>query len=165
MPYKDKEKAKAYRERNKEKSAGRQRAYYKENKESILEKVKKFREDNKDLYRKWQKKYYRTVKGRFKATIKAAEKRDKTFTLTFEEFARIIDLPCYYCANELYYPNETGSGLDRVDNSIGYEINNVVSCCKVCNSIKGEFLTSEETKIAVRAILKLRKQKLFSVDP
>ena len=47
-------------------------------------------------------------------------------------------------------PNRNGSyvysGLDRVDNSIGYILENVVPCCVTCNSMKmamsyNEFIT------------------------
>jgi len=29
------------------------------------------------------------------------------------------------------------SGLDRIDNFLPYNLNNVVSCCKICNFMKG----------------------------
>lgn len=32
--------------------------------------------------------------------------------------------------------NKTNRGLDRVDNSLGYILTNVVSCCAICNRMK-----------------------------
>lgn len=50
-------------------------------------------------------------------------------------------------------------GLDRLDNSKGYEITNIVSCCTTCNYLRGDLLSPEETIVAVQAILKFRKDK------
>lgn len=66
-----------------------------------------------------------------------AKKKGKTFTLTLEQFVLLFDnAKCFYCGNE-------PSGLDRVDNSRGYEINNVVPCCWACNTIKGNLGIAE----------------------
>jgi len=60
-----------------------------------------------------------------------AKERDLSFNLTFEEFMKYWKQPCVYCGQ----PIET-IGLDRVDNSVGYEATNVVPCCKDCNRAK-----------------------------
>lgn len=60
-------------------------------------------------------------------------------------FRCLIKCRCYYCDREPYSQYEkdksNGSfiynGLDRVDNNIGYTIDNVVTCCKECNRMKG----------------------------
>lgn len=51
---------------------------------------------------------------------------------------------------------EISIGLDRIDNSKGYEPGNVVSCCNVCNTIKNKYLSLEETKAAVQLIVLIR---------
>jgi hypothetical protein len=77
-----------------------------------------------------------------------AKKRGLSFNITYEQFIFLTSQDCFYCGepprqsmvkrshnfncNGIYYYN----GLDRVDNSIGYEYNNVVPCCKVCNRAK-----------------------------
>ena len=48
---------------------------------------------------------------------------------------------CYYCNLEL---NETGIGLDRLDNKNGYNIDNVVPCCGPCNYTRGNRFTVKE---------------------
>lgn len=40
---------------------------------------------------------------------------------------------CSYCGGPL---NPTGHGLDRVDSSQGYGLDNVVPCCRSCNTAK-----------------------------
>ena len=48
-----------------------------------------------------------------------------------EEFVSFWNKNCFYCGDKI-----NGIGLDRVDNSIGYEIKNVVPCCEICNTMK-----------------------------
>lgn len=59
-------------------------------------------------------------------------------------FYEIASQPCYYCGAEP--PEKNGvkewngtakiNGIDRVDNSKGYTIENSVSCCYDCNQMK-----------------------------
>lgn len=74
----------------------------------------------------------------------SAKLRDMKFKLTKFEFKNLIFKRCYYCNSP---PSErkiysTGdlikvNGIDRIDNTKGYIINNCVPCCIVCNKIKG----------------------------
>lgn len=67
------------------------------------------------------------------------------FNLSVEDFHKITSLDCVYCgtapAQEQKIKNNTGSyffnGVDRVDSSIGYVIDNCVPCCWTCNRAKG----------------------------
>jgi hypothetical protein len=73
-----------------------------------------------------------------------AKNRNYSFNLTQEQFTEIINKPCYYCGAEnsqfvthlITKEKHWFSGIDRVDNRAGYEYNNVVSCCKKCNTKK-----------------------------
>ena len=60
-----------------------------------------------------------------------AKRRKLSFNLTFKEFTTFWQQPCYYCGE-----NIKTIGLDRVDNSLGYSLNNVVPCCTKCNRMK-----------------------------
>ena len=74
-------------------------------------------------------------------------KKDKS--LTEDEFRYLIKQNCFYCKTEpkesryikgtKYSPIETFpvNGIDRIDNSSGYTINNSVPCCYHCNTLKG----------------------------
>lgn len=64
-----------------------------------------------------------------------AKQRGKVWTLTAEEAFKLITSECNYCG---YTPNWPVSrvGIDRVDNTTGYIIENCVSCCEHCNSAK-----------------------------
>jgi hypothetical protein len=61
-------------------------------------------------------------------------------TISSEEIRRLIEWPCFYCGTV-----ELARGLDRVDNSIGHTIENVVPCCVFCNGVHGRHRTVEET--------------------
>ena len=54
--------------------------------------------------------------------------------LTKEQFETIVKQNCYYCG----IMQEKGfNGVDRMDSTKGYEIDNCVSCCADCNMMKG----------------------------
>ena len=71
-----------------------------------------------------------------------AKKRNIKFELSEEEFKSLITQNCKYCGSEpkQYHRGKNGNllynGIDRVDNADGYNINNVVPCCKICNCMK-----------------------------
>lgn len=115
----------------------------------------------KDYMREYNKKYgkeqERNPKKRLSNIKSQAKKRGLEFNLSLEDFVNEISKPCVYCNNLLGEKSETASGLDRKDNTKGYVIDNVCSCCWVCNSIKGEFLSFEEMKIVAATILNMRK--------
>jgi hypothetical protein len=73
----------------------------------------------------------------------AAHNAGRVFEIDKEDFRRLTSQNCYYCGAEpsrmkrsrnsaIYFWN----GLDRVDNSVGYVLANVVPCCKICNQAK-----------------------------
>jgi hypothetical protein len=71
-----------------------------------------------------------------------AKKRNYSFELTYEQFCTFMDKNCFYCNSppsnrcKYNYLEIVHSGIDRVDNTKGYSLDNCVSCCKNCNSIK-----------------------------
>lgn len=75
---------------------------------------------------------YRDSKdGKFKSYARAAKERGLQFLLTEEQFLNFWQKPCHYCHSEIQT-----IGLDRVKNNLGYQVDNVVSCCYTCNSMK-----------------------------
>lgn len=74
-----------------------------------------------------------------------AIKRHKSFNLSREEFRKLTKQNCYYCGaepNNVKKPTIRGkgeyiyNGVDRVDNTKGYSIENCVACCTTCNRAK-----------------------------
>lgn len=86
-----------------------------------------------------QKKKDRFIEQKYNQYKKSAEKRGYVFNLSKKQFTNLILHRCYYCGCEGYSLLGDGSkynGIDRVDNTIGYIKENVVSCCKLCNLSK-----------------------------
>lgn len=92
---------------------------------------------------------YRSIYSSYKGN---ARSRQLNFNVDFDYAVSIMKSNCHYCGIEpsnIYmksYYNATYNGIDRVDNTKGYENDNVVSCCKMCNIAKNnnteqEFLT------------------------
>ena len=75
--------------------------------------------------------YRQTPMGRWVVYKDGANKRGIKWELTFEQFMIFWQKPCYYCGDEI-----KTIGLDRIDNTKGYSIDNVVSCCSICNYMK-----------------------------
>jgi len=63
-----------------------------------------------------------------------AKQRGYEFTLTPKEFEQETDKNCYICGKPTT-PDHI-NGLDRYDNSVGYTVENVRSCCRECNFMK-----------------------------
>lgn len=102
--------------------------------------------------------YIRSSKGRYKLAIRIAKRRKLEWGLTKEEYELAIKSNCYYCDYNLGKATEAGTGLDRIDNSKGYINGNILSCCSICNRIRTNQLTVEETFAAIQAILLFRSK-------
>lgn len=59
-----------------------------------------------------------------------AKQRNIVFNLSRDEYKQISSMPCFYCGSK------TDGWLDRKDNNSIYDINSVVSSCKLCNRMK-----------------------------
>jgi hypothetical protein len=78
-----------------------------------------------------QREFGQTLRGRYLSYKKGARERGFIFTITVDEFKALWNKNCFYCGDKI-----EGIGLDRKDNSVGYEIKNVVPCCVACNTMK-----------------------------
>lgn len=80
-----------------------------------------------------------------------ASQRGYSFDLTDEQFKNITKMSCHYCGsfpnNEAKHPGYNGNyvynGIDRIDNTKGYSIENCVPCCRTCNRAKNTMSYSE----------------------
>jgi hypothetical protein len=149
-------KKKEYRDKTKEKRNTNSREWYHQNKEHALEKHKEWTQNNKDKRNECDRNWARSLNGRFYTAKHQANKRNKSFTLSFEEYCETINKPCYYCDNKFGAVVVAGSGIDRIDSNLGYDPGNVVSCCKNCNTVKSNLLSMEEMKAAITLVLTMR---------
>jgi hypothetical protein len=72
-----------------------------------------------------------TPRGKFTRYKQNAKKKKVSFELTLEQFKEFWQQPCSYCGIEI-----KTIGIDRVDNFIGYVVENCISCCSTCNGMK-----------------------------
>jgi len=78
------------------------------------------------------------------ATKHGAKARNLDYALEDSLARFIINQSCFYCGgldlrinrSKKSKPKYRINGIDRIDSSKGYEIDNVVPCCKICNYIK-----------------------------
>ncbi len=68
-----------------------------------------------------------------------AKRRGRNWGLTDDEFTKLISADCSYCGSvpgnvlrDFVY-----NGIDRIDNAVGYILDNVITCCGYCNRAKG----------------------------
>lgn len=115
----------AYREKKREEN---EEAYLAHNAEI----AKAWRNHNKEHVATWKKQntVYCITAIKQQARVKGIPWED---AMTMSYCENMIKMPCFYC-NLL--PDNRLNGIDRMDNTKGYTIDNCVSCCKNCNFIK-----------------------------
>ena len=86
---------------------------------------------------------------------KCAKARSIPFDISIEDYLPIVQQHCFYCGclpfQKSFQHNTTErdwslfvhQGLDRVDSSKGYTLENVVPCCKHCNTAKMQMSVEE----------------------
>ena len=75
----------------------------------------------------------------------SAKRRGISWNLTEDQFKEITQKVCSYCGakpnnrtkDKESFGDYIYNGIDRIDNNKGYSVNNIVPCCKSCNSTKG----------------------------
>lgn len=82
----------------------------------------------------------------YRQYINNAKTRNISFLINKDDFKKITKLNCYYCnippsCNYRHHRTRKTlpycyTGIDRIDNSKGYQLNNIVPCCTKCNNMK-----------------------------
>jgi len=106
------------------------------------ENAKNWRENNPDkmVVANEYKKNSRQLQ--YNVYSKNAELKNLEFSINYDDYVIIVEKKCYYCGTL----QERGfNGIDRKDQTKGYVVENCVSCCKLCNYMKGS--TSDEVFI------------------
>jgi len=86
------------------------------------------------------------ISGSYSEYKHGANKRNKEFLLTKDDFNKIVENDCYICGKEnqsiIKGKNLTiihQNGVDRFNNEIGYILENCRSCCIICNYLKKNY--------------------------
>lgn len=114
-----------------------------------------------DTCRGVRKGYNKTIENRFSRSRNGRSAQQHGWYLSLDQYKSIVEQPCAYCL----LPNDSGScGLDRLNNKGGYSVENVVSCCSICNMVRNNIFTPEEMKAlgAVVRAIKMRRRESFN---
>jgi hypothetical protein len=96
--------------------------------------AKKWREQNPEKQTQFNNARNNSTQCQYKVYMAVAKRKNLPFDITYEDYETTVKNTCYYC-NEM---NEKGfNGLDRTNQTLGYTIDNCVSCCSQCNYMKG----------------------------
>lgn len=88
-----------------------------------------------------------------------ARERNLVWALSIEEFCSLTSQPCFYCgakgtnrsSTRDAYGEFVYNGIDRIDSSGGYTVDNIVACCGICNWMKSN-LSKEEFLNHIRRV-------------
>lgn len=99
----------------------------------------------------------RVFTKRYAQLKRVGKATEREVTITLNQYTQIVCDNCYYCNGQL---PETGYGLDRVDNTKAYSIENIVPCCSICNIAKRALTTQEFFGWLARANETITSRKL-----
>jgi hypothetical protein len=102
----------------------------------------------KERIETWNTTYSSKSTPNYKSYAKSANSRCITFCLSETEFADIIKKPCYLCGLAVSETNK--NGIDRVNNSLGYQLENCRACCGHCNLLKRDMAYDDLADKAAR---------------
>jgi hypothetical protein len=97
------------------------------------ENAKQWRENNPDKVKVNNQNKINNINLQYRVYSRSAIDKNLDFEISQEVFDKIVKEPCYYCD---VIQDRGFNGIDRMASSIGYIIDNCVSCCKTCNYMK-----------------------------
>lgn len=133
-----KEYQKKWYQKNKLKKNQKQKMWVKNNPDKVLKIKDNFKQNNQESIKKYSSDYIKTEKGKYRTLKGSAIKRDYDVSISFDEFKEIISKPCAYCGEK-----DKRIGIDRINNDIGYILENCNPCCKYCNMMKKDMILDE----------------------
>lgn len=84
---------------------------------------------------------------KFNSYKMSSDTRHISFQICIDKFNEIIKLPCHYC--KLF--DDGCNGIDRLNSNGPYNNENIVPCCKTCNSMKND-LSIESFKSKIKNV-------------
>lgn len=96
--------------------------------------AKNWRDNNPEKVKEGNEKKKQNINYHYKTYINVAKNKNLNFEISLEEFIELIKNPCFYCG---IIQDKGFNGIDKKVCSDGYILENVVSCCEMCNFMKG----------------------------
>ena len=102
--------------------------------------AKSWREKNPDKVKESNISRVKNVNINYQNYIRSARDKNLVFELSIEVFIEKVKEPCYYCGE--IDEHKGFNGIDRMDQQVGYIVDNCVSCCQMCNYMKKSLNTN-----------------------
>lgn len=126
----------------------------------MAEKMRSYWERNPEKREIRNDKSRKSVKERYDYYRDSSVLRQKEWSdkMTLEYCEKLFKSQCCYCGKK-YVPNGYLLGIDRVDNTKGYCIDNCVACCDICNFMKRTHTKDNFIKMCMHIYCKLFDEK------
>jgi hypothetical protein len=115
--------------------------------------LRKWRRENPDFMSAQRKKPH----IRFSGAKCTAKGKGHAWHISYKLYENLITHPCFYCQRSLI--DETGIGLDRINNDKGYYPNNVVQCCGICNRMRSDIFSVKEMLLIGKILHKIWQKR------
>jgi hypothetical protein len=96
--------------------------------------AKAWRDKNKEKMNEVNENKKNSKTQNYNVYKRSAEYKNLEFTITYDEYVDIVDKECHYCG---IIQDKGFNGIDRKNQTKGYVADNCVSCCQMCNYMKG----------------------------
>ncbi len=101
-----------------------------------------------------------TLSRRFSNYKARAKKDNRIFNINIDKFKNITNKQCEYCGGYSDSDiDEQFCGIDRIDSSMGYVVDNIVPCCYICNMMKASLTYDEFTNHVKKIAHRLKQHK------
>jgi hypothetical protein len=137
------------------------RIYYQTHREAAILSVKKYQKTNK------YKEYKKSSLAIYRTLIQSAKRRNLAVTfseINFINWYNKQEQKCYYCDRNLneikqdnHYHKTNRLTIDRINNNIGYTLNNIVLACWICNNVKSNLFNKKEMLIIGKTLKSILK--------
>ena len=98
------------------------------------ENAKQWRDRNPEKVATNNQNRLENIKIHYSNYKRSANDKNLEFGLSSDVFDEIVKAPCYYCGTT---QDKGFNGIDRQNSEVGYVTDNCVSCCQMCNYMKG----------------------------
>ena len=120
-----------YYQRNKGRIDLKNKLYAETHRADAVKRNQKYEARHKGKVQSYRHAYNRKVAGKWRSIKSSSKVREIELSLTREDFEKLTSGNCAYCGD-----SRSPLGIDRIDNSKGYTLENSTSCCKICNYMK-----------------------------
>lgn len=111
-----------------------------------------------DKFKEQRRLYRQTKVGRAVDLLsnyrQADKKAGRENDLTKEFIVELMDQPCIYCGST------DSVGADRLDNTEGHTVDNIVPSCPDCNRIRNNIFTHEEMLELGKHIAEIKSRRI-----